>query len=586
MPHIEDLAADLQTALLKTIVAGIQTECILDPDGLNVNLSEYIDFRSGVNIRRAKSIEPYGEMGQYTVGEIRLRMLNKEDFFNSTIIGKQFYYKFSRLYEDKSAADTYARIIKGDGPDFDDATITQVTISDGTNSETFTLSSIDTANSKYDQLNFSGGGSNDFTSGAIVETIYVPGKEVTLKTTVAGATTKVSQFRGLLKGHPDLEAGAAGVILQDKLKTILDIDCHANDYRLFTVGGLAQSTLEYNRTGSSTGELDITQATIDSSVCRIGDWEIEFIDASNGFQVTDPAGEVFTGDILTEFEHDWITIPIEAWTNSFDEGDVISFKTVLAFGRPVNSYNTVPKMIYQLLTAHPGANLATSQLVDANFTGLISNYSTTFAKLNFTQPVKVLKALETLQQHISATLFTNGDGKIDINIYHPRYAAATVRSLSPDADVIELKQDDLGRVDRVKAIYDYDWVNSKFLRELIIPAGSQDSGNEIEIRLPAFHSDAQARACAERIWVKWRKGVKAYQVREKFNYGLALEIGDLLKVSSNHPQFAERLVEVFEIEKDLSSLTVTATVFDLNYSYNNFCFYDVEHDYDTGKLYW
>ena len=84
----------------------------------------------------------------------------------------------------------------------------------------------------------------------------------------------------------------------------------------------------------------------------------------------------------------------------------------------------------------------------------------------------------------------------------------------------------------------------------------------------------------------WRKGVRRYRIQEKWNYGLAFELGDLFKISSRYPVIAERAVVVYQLSKDLLNQTVTALAYDLNYAFDGFAFCDVGDQLDSGKVIW
>ena len=57
MPHLLDLASDLQTVLNKSIIGPLRVKMMLDPDGDNVDLSDFLDRASSVVISKKKSIQ-------------------------------------------------------------------------------------------------------------------------------------------------------------------------------------------------------------------------------------------------------------------------------------------------------------------------------------------------------------------------------------------------------------------------------------------------------------------------------------------------------------------------------------------------
>jgi len=589
MPHIDDMSAALQTALKGPLPAQSSLELILDPDGVAIDLSDYVNGR--VSIRKGKSISPYSGIGAYQASETQVSLINTSDIFNRNQITQQFYYAASRLLVNKLIGDSFIQVIKGDGGKF--AAGKTVTITEDGSSVDFEVSSVDETDPDFDQINFTGNGGRAFGAGSVVEIQFLPGRKATFKTIVNGVAEKVDQFTGILKGHPDLRATGAAMTFYDPLKTLLDVSLKANGFvKLLDSEGNFDTTLAYSRAEDpeSDGAIDLDQVILgDDNLVQIGDWQIRFKNTSGDFIVTDPAGNTQQGNTATLFlmplQGFQLQIPIAAWSGTFDEDDEITFSTTCSFGQPVNTYNSLPEMIYRCLIEGFGAGLsAANDLEDASFTDLIAEYDEMFGAITFTQKTTVLKAIEVLQQHINGGLYYTNGGKIAISVYRPLKEGPVIRSLSPDADVIELQQDDLGRIDRVTAEYAYSQRTGKYERSVTVPS-EETTGNLLTIKLPAFFSEAQARSTAERIWVMWRKGVSAYSITEKWGYGLGLDVNDLLQVSSSHPLFAGRLVEIYEVEKDPVAQLVRIRAYDINYSFGQFLFLDV-HNLDSGRVIW
>lgn len=590
MPYLTELSSALQTQLDKTVVGPLTTELILDPDDLNIDLSDYIDSGSSLALSKQIAIQPYGQVGRFTISEVTIRLINKDNFFNVNKIGKQFYYASARLLVDKGSSDTFIRLIKGEGDRFDDATITKVTVGQDENAVEFTISSIDTSDPDYDQINFTASGSVAFSAGTIVETLYLPGRNVVIKTNVADESERITQFTGLLKGHPRLYPdGSASITIYDPFKELLDVDLKANDYRILDAD--LSSTLSYNRAEDpeSDGQLALSAITIDDQFCKIGDWKIVFDDASGNFTLTDTEGNTYsgsTGSSLSVPSTDTqITIPTSAWSGSFDENDEITFQTTLVLGDPVNTIIHIPEMIHQALLADWGAQLSTSDIDNATFVALNSEYDEMFGKITISRPTTVLKFIEQLQSHINGNVYHKNDGKFSIAVYRPRYEDSSFPTLSPDADIIEVNMEDMGRLDHVRVEYAYNHDNGQYESSVTIPDDSK-AVNPLIVKLPAYYSDAQARSTAERIWVMWRKGVKTYQIKEKFNYALAMELNEIVQISSDHPEFGSRYVVIYEIRKDLLDGGIALMGYDLNYAFDNFLFLDVGHKLDSGKVVW
>lgn len=594
MPHVDELSTSYQNALKREIPARTSVQLKFDPDDLNVDLSDYINQSSRLSIRKSKQIQPFGTLGKYQVSEVTLDMINDGDYFNPNTVGNQFYYAASRLLVAKGSSDAFIQLIKGEAAKFDHANITTVFVSDGSNRTEFTISSIDETDPDFDQINFSASGSIAYAAGSVVETPYMPGKPATLKITVDGVGS-LDLFYGVMKAHPTLPNGgaAAKLVLYDDFRTLLDIELKANDYRTPTdTNGNTQSTITYNRADDpeSDGLLDLSAVTIYSARCQIGTWKIVH-DGLGNYTLTDINGDTYTSDTsstlnVPDATAPQLRIPPAAWSGSFDNEDEITFQTVCYLGSPANSYYNIPAMIEALLTEDFGADLVAARVDSSAFTELKRNYRDMFGVIAFTNATTVLKAIETLQSHVSVTVYHKGDGTVSIAGYRPQLLTGTIPTLSPDADIMELDQDDLGSIDKVIVEYDYSYTSREYLKRIVIPDGSVYTTEKIlTVKFPAYHDEAQALAAGERIWVMWRKGVKSYQITEKWNYGLGLAINDIVKISSTHPLIPERYVEIYEIDIDPVSRKSVCRAYDLNHSFDKFAFADVDY-LDSGKVVW
>lgn len=587
MPHVTELASALQTALQKyTVRIGVR--CIFDADDLNLDLSNYLNIDAPVNIQKSIQILPYGTIGRYQVNEVTLRMINKDDYFNHTNSSSPFYYATARIIAAKGSSDTFVNVLKGDGAKF--ANVSKVTLGQGGTATTFTVASVDTSSPTEDMVNFTASGSVAYAAGTVLETVYLPGRKMTLKTIVNDEATEITQYVGILKGHPKIHAEYAELTFYDPIKQLLDVELEATASRI--LNATAIDTVEYNRADASTGTLDNAQIDINFG-CPIGEWRIVFADATT-FTIYAPTGETQSGDTSSDLFFPtgaaiyWVTIETTAWAGSFEAEDEITFSTSCVLGPPTYpTYDNIPQFIKAVILDEFGADLATSDIDETAFNSLITYYDEMFGRITFTENTTVLKAIELLQQHINGSVFPKNDGKIGIFAYRPRYDdGSTFPELSPDTDIREIDMSDLGRIDTVIAHWNYSHPENTYLNKLIIPDTEASRLNAIEIKLPAAYSEAIARSAAERLWIMWRKGVRAYQISEKFNYGVAWELGDIFRVSSDHPSIPSRAMVVYELQKDLRNGEVVASCYDLNYAFSNFAVADVGHKLDNGKVVW
>lgn len=595
MPHTLDLSASLQTALLRPVPARCSTELVIDPDGFNIDLSGYLDIERSLNVRRSKQIQPNGSQGRYEVGEVSVPLINRDNYFNRNIFGSPFYYESTFIITDKAETDAFVKIRKGAADSFDHASISTLFLDDGVNRTMFTISSIDETDPGFDQINFTSSGSVAYNTGSMLETTYMPGLPVVLKTVIDGEAEKITQFTGILKGHPILsdDGVRASIVLQENSKALLDAPCTANDtVIILDSAGTVESTLVVEKVDESNGIFILDYVTVGTK-CPIGDWRME-MKADQKYDIYDPLGNVYAGDgNSTSFFPQVDNYQLRVSSNSFfvgdfDDGDVIRFRTVLNFGSPTNSHNTIPAMLKAIVTESVGAGLATSEIDESSYDDLIADYDEMHGFITFTDPLSVMKAIEILQSHIDATVFFTPEGKSKIFAYRPQQPPPSVQSLSPDAGVMRLSTEDLGRIESIKAQYDYNYTDKAYKREISAPSRTEVGERALPIQLPAYHrGDAQARNTVERLWLRWRKGVQVFSVQEQWNYGLALDVNDLLYLSGDWPSVPQRSVEVYEVEKDLIQQTVRLRVYEPGYSFkeDNYLFLD-QGNLDSGLLIW
>lgn len=595
MPHILELSASLQTALLRPAPARCSTELIVDPDGFNIDLSGYLDIERSLVVRRSKQIQSNGSQGRYEVGEVSVPLINRDNYFNRNIFGSPFYYESAFVITDKVETDAFVKIRKGAAASFDHASISNLFLDDGVNRTMFTIASIDETDPGFDQINFTSSGSIAYTTGSMLETTYMPGLPVVLKTVIDGEAEKITQFTGILKGHPVLsdDGARASIVLQENSKALLDAPCTANathiivDYR-----GNVETTRIIERAGESNGIFTLDYVTVGTK-CPIGEWRIEFKSESH-FDIYDPLGNVYesrndTTNYYPTVDNFQLKISSNAFiAGDFEDGDVIRFQTVLNLGSPTNNHNTIPAMLKALVTESIGAAIPVSEIDESSYESLIADYDVLHGYITFTESLSVMKAIEILQSHIDATVFFTPDGKSKVFAYRPVQLPPTVRSLSPDGGVMRLSFDDLGRIEAFKGEYDFSYSDKAFKREISAPSRTEVGERAMPIKLPAFHrGDAQARNIVERLWQRWRKGVQVFSVQEQWNYGLALDINDLLYLSGDWPSIPQRSVEVYEVEKDLIQQTVRLKVYEPGYSFkeDTYLFLN-EGNLDSGLLVW
>jgi len=592
MAHISELSASLQAALNKPICGPIRVECILDPDGVNVDLSNYIDANGSIRISKRKSIFPYGSMGQFSAGEVTIRMINPSRYFDPLNIDSPFYYYSTRLYQRVTALETEMKILKDAGAYFQAGQ--ELTVTEQNNSRTTTVTGVDTSDPDYDLLDFSPALNLTFESGAIVEITPITGKKVVLKNTVSGSSDKITQFVGTLKNLPKIHADYAEITLYDRFKTVLDVNLRANTYlRIVNSNGETESTLEYIRADDespSDGALDLEDVTIDDTDTPIGKWEIEFTSPED-YVLTDPYSfrhEGNTGSTLTvrAGTSAILSIIAAAWSGSFIKGDIINFQTVCSFGSGINSYTTIPAILKALLSEGFAGDLDAGDL-DSSLDDLITDLDEERGAITFSEPISILRAIELLQQHVNACMFITNDGKFAVSVFRPRPAPGSPGELSPEADIRELEYEDLGRILRMAGRYSFNSAERSYGRTVSTSRYTPAQGNPIMLSLPAYHDSdrPQARSAISRAVRTWNRGQKAYNIKEKFNFGIAFDLNDVFSISSLYPALAARNIELYEISKDILRHEVECVGYDLEYQVGNYCFTEVDYT-DAGKVTW
>ncbi len=589
MAHISELTNDLQTALDKAVAGPIQVELILDPDGLNLDLSGYIDQKSSLVISKSKAIRPYGSLGAFTIGEVRVKLINRGNYFNSFDPTSPFYHFATRLYNDKADSGTTIRIPSGDG---DTLSGKAITISDALGSYTYTVDSVSTSDPNFDELTLNESGSRAFVAGDLVETQYLPGKKVTIKTTVDGVTDKIAQYSGVLANLPRLlDKNLAEITLVDNFKRLLDRDLRANSvFRLKDSLGSKEASITYSRSGESTGTIVPELIIIIASACKIGKWEIEILNAAEDFILTDPDGattESNTGNGLTEIYSDgklMMQLVSLVFAGSFDAGDKITFETFCSLGNGINDHHTIPKMLKNLLTENFAGNRPASEL-GISFDDLITDYDEMRAAISFSQRTSVLKAIELLQAHINASVYHTNDGLFEVAAYRPRLQQSLPPALSPDADVQLVEIESLEPIKLVVGNYDHQ--GSNYQSRVVFPRNTQNLGDQLDVNFPAFHSadHGQANSSTGRIFAMWRRGLVDVHIREKFQYGLGWDINDVFQVSSIYPTLPAKNVEVYSIRKDLIKGSVEADAYDVDFVFGRYGFTD-QHHTDQGYVVW
>lgn len=593
MAHITELSAALQAALNKKIVHNWPSaKVVLDPDGDAVDLSSRLKDVS-LHVAKKKNINPDETLGRISISEVGLKFINKDNYFSPEYIDGPFYHTTTRLYADYTHGGTTIDVPKN----FNVKAGLKLYVSYGKREDNATISSIDTTDTNFDRITFSAAlsSSNDYNAGAMVETTYRVGQFISIYTVFNGSgapTDETYQYKGIISELPKINNLGASLTIQDTLRGLLSKQLKANTTksRLSNTASNLESSLSISRADASTGLLDEDSISINTSYCKIGSWTLTFTSATV-FEATDPDGIDYDGDVTTAFYAGdssvyQLSIPVSAWSGTFESGDSITFNTVctICYANEGSDGNTVPAIIERLLTETYGGGFSTSEYDTASLDLLKTDFNTYRAGITFSDNLSVLKAIEIMLRHISAAIHVQNNGPVYFKSYKPELETGTYNSLSPDDDIISVEMESLTKYRRITGYFDYE--NGVFNQEYSYP--SNEGEPHIEIKLPAYTADEgiYARAVIRRIYRMWERGLKSFRIKEKWNHGFGFDLNDQFQISSNAPDLDTNIVEIYDLKKDVNRISpVEISAFDISYSFGRYAFTN-QHNTDDGRVTW
>ena len=593
MAHITELSAALQAALNKKIVSNWPSaKIILDPDGDAVDLSAKLKNVS-LHVSKKKSINPDENMGRISISEVNLTFINTDNYFSPEYIDGPFYHATTRLYADYTHGGTTIDVQKN----YNVKAGLKLYVSYGKREDSATISSIDTTNTNFDRITFSAAlsSSNDYNAGSMVETTYRVGQFLSIYTVFNGSgapTDETFQYKGVIAALPKIDNLGASLIIQDTLRNLLSKQLKANTTksRLSNTASNMESSLEITRADASTGLLTENSIVVNTSYCKIGSWTLDFTSATE-FTATDPGGIKYDGDVTTAFYAGdsavyQISIPVSAWSGTFETGDSIAFNTVctICYANEGTDGNTVPLIIERLISENYGGGFSTSEYDTTSLNTLKTDFSEYRSGITFSSALSVLKAIEIMLRHINAAIHVQNNGPIYFKSYKPELGTGSYNSLSPDDDIIAVEMESQTKYRRVVGYFDYE--NGSFGQEYSYP--SNEGEPHIEVKLPAY-TDAEgiyARAIIRRIYRMWERGLKTFRIKEKWNHGFGFDLNDQFQITSNAPDVDTNIVEIYDLKKDVNRITpVEVSAYDISYSFGRYAFTN-QHNTDDGRVTW
>jgi len=416
--------------------------------------------------------------------------------------------------------------------------------------------------------------------------------EVQIKSKMAGTSSDVNQGLMYLEAVK-LEKANASFVLVDLFKVLLDEKLTADTYNRIK-DGVSQSTISYERTGSSTGTLD--DMTIYSTYCKLGQWTITFTDGSGNYTVDGPGVTEKEGSTGSDFYSNTdatdsqIKIASGDWTGTFDEGDSITFSTCRTWENKVliEIIHDLAKTMLSDSDIDKSGTYPSTLDTDYSFDRAHNWLALFKLSISFDRTTTVLKAIELVANHGNSTPFSNRDGKLAIDVYRPKYQDSFY-NLQNYNDLKECKSETLAPIEAFRIFFNYDYENSAYLNEYVYP---NDATEDIfEIKLHGFTSEDAGLVhwMATFYYNLWHDGVRVFDpIKEKL-HALAIDIGEHYYINSLNPVYENRAIEIIETQKRLLKRDISLKAFDVNSLMGDisaYCFCDVGHKCDDGRIIW
>lgn len=585
MSHLSELTSAQQAVLDSQVVEPIYFRLTIHGDDGNITLED--DIIQVDNIRFSKRIDLDENMEQFTAGEVSVDLVNWQQEYDARVSGNIFDLFRSPTLSAVALGGVSVKISKLTSPplglaSWNDLAGKAFTISDGKASFSDTVLSVQTVDSgtRY-QINFTNACNlqYNFPVGSLIEINQLIGRLATLTYVLGDSGETLTAGKYVIIKAPDLSIGQATLVMQDAFNKLLSNNLPAN----------MASVKEYQYTDDSTATLIIDDTNVRWSGAKIGQWELEITEIVAGFPtiqkftLTYPDGSTKNGQSNQNFfsdpqgyrDYSSIEIRTPDWNGLFDVGDKVIIETY--YQQPSSDDHLVDGLNNIL------AGCLSSDLYDSSGSNrLLGTYKPIMSSLSpvglIKREISCMQVAALFCQHLNLTMFVDTDGKLNFTLLQPIYNSSLYEVDDPIDVDIEFREP----VNAVRVLYNYSYTSLEYRSSYVYPENTQ--GNAVELKLPFFTTESQAKAQAQRYWLIWQKGVRILRFIEKLNKGIAFSLSDQLLLSSTAPPLSQVETLIFDIVKNPQRMEVELKAIDTSALWEDVGFYDVDN-YDEGKVY-
>lgn len=369
---------------------------------------------------------------------------------------------------------------------------------------------------------------------------------------------RLPQWSGRLEGVR-LARGEARFDLVDTLGELLSRGLPADDWRYLDRWGAEQSSVTYERVGSSTGVVLSPGIGVNPAICRTGRWRITFTDGDGSFTVSALDANPLSNPTGHTSE-DWtssgvagesaLSILTTLWSGAFEAGDRILFNTTRRY-----LDRTPVEIMLDILSA---VSFGPDEIDAESFAAAGTTTSTFLLRITFGSETTVLQALSLIARHVLGAIQVRPDGRIAFRLFTPGDIDA-VPTVDRAVDLVDCRTEESDLVNEVILRYGWDFAAEEYTAQYTYPATDASNaslalyGTKVSRvwELPGFGAESAGLVAtlASRLYERYRDGIEIYELEDKL-HGVALEPGDLVRVVSAQPE-RTAVLELIETNKVL-----------------------------------
>lgn len=333
-----------QTALENPAGCKPYIEVIIDPDGDAVTLTTTHSVQQIDNIINEFNPDPTVS-SESILKDLNITFTDPDEYFAAFTGRASRYFKRINRITSQSTATNPVGLNTGLGEFAENDT---VTISDGTNSESFTCNG-DTATNF---VGWDGSLSNTYAAGSQISSLPVTGNEVEVRLRLVGQSGYVVIFRGFVREPFQWDGTKAVLKLDNYLSKMFDkpmriCDISPTPTERATLSGNLETSLSWS-TGATTSLYEVTVY----EGARLGQWTITMgadVGGYYAYHVSGPGEIEDTGFTNADYydgtddTDSQIRIATGDW-DTIQSGDILTFYVSANFVE-----KTVPEIVYQIL---------------------------------------------------------------------------------------------------------------------------------------------------------------------------------------------------------------------------------------------